>query len=344
MRAVQLVGAQQVELRDVDEPDVGPGDVLLRVTGAGVCHSDLHLRHIGHQFLALPMTLGHEIAGTVAAVGPGVDGWENGQSALVYLCWGCGACRACAAGADNACERYARATVPAPGIGLPGGMAELVCVPARHLFALAGLDPVAAAPLADAALTTYHAISLARARLTPGSTALVIGVGGLGHLAVQILRATSAATIVAIDTDEARLRAAVELGADTTLPSDAQAAEEVLRLTGGRGADVVFDVVGIQQTLELATGCIANRGQLMLVGLGGGQLTVPADVPPVGLPWGASVIKPYAGTRADLDEVLALARAGRIAAHVEPFALDDAPEVLDRLEAGAITGRAVLVP
>jgi propanol-preferring alcohol dehydrogenase len=224
-------------------------------------------------------------------------------------------------------------------------MAENVTVPARHLAHLGDLDPVSAAPLTDAALTPYHAIALSRDRLGPSSTVAVIGVGGLGHMAVQILQATSAATVVAIDTDEGRLRHATELGAGHAVPSDDHAPDEVLRLTAGRGADVVLDFVGSDATLALAAGCVATAGHVTVVGLAEGGLPVPAAAPPpAGLPWGCSVTKPYGGTRRDFQEVLALGRAGRIAVHVERFGLDEAASVLDRLERGDVDGRAVLVP
>lgn len=344
MRAFQLVAPQSVELRDVPEPEPAPTEVLLRVTGAGVCHSDLHFLEIGHELFSLPMTLGHEIVGTVVATGEAATGWEAGQEAAVYLSWGCGKCRACIEGADQYCESYPRGTVPGAGIGYPGGMADLVTVPARQLIDLEGLDPLMAAPLTDAALTPYHAIDLSRERLCPSSTVVVVGVGGLGHMAVQILRAITRSTIVAVDTDETRLRDAVGHGADHMVPSDSTAAAEILSLTAGRGADVVLDFVGIDQTLALAADCIASRGQITAVGVAGGQLAYNTAGPPVGLPWGVSVVRPYGGTRRDLQEVLTLARRGAIKAQVEKFDLDSAAAVLEKLSKGEINGRAVLVP
>ena len=344
VRAFQITGFRCAEVRDIPVPAPGPGEVMLRVTGAGVCHSDVHLRHVGHKVFSLPMTLGHETSGTIAALGEGVSGWEVGQPALVYLCWGCGNCRACESGAENYCEGFPRGTVPGPGMGYEGGMAELIVAPARQIVEIGDLDPVAAAPLVDAALTSYHAISLSRDRLEPWSTVVMIGVGGLGHMAVQIVRAISDATIVAVDTDEGRLRQAIERGADHALPSDERAAEEVLKLTGGRGADVVLDFVGAEPTLAFAAGCISTRGRIAVVGLSRGELSFTAAGPPLGLPWGVSVIKPYAGTRPDLQQVLALAAAGEIVVNANRFPLAQAPRVLDQLEQGEIDGRAVLVP
>ncbi|MQA96681.1 MAG: alcohol dehydrogenase catalytic domain-containing protein [Streptosporangiales bacterium] len=342
MKAFQLVAPGRTELLDVDVPEPQAGEVLLKVTGAGVCHSDLHLLHA--QALPFPMTLGHEPAGEVVAAGPGVTGWAPGQRALVYIVWGCGLCRACARGAENACERFPRGQVPGPGLGLPGAMAEYVAVPARTLVPLGDLDPVDAAPLTDAGLTPYHAISTARDVLMPGSTAVVIGVGGLGHMALQILRATAGgARVIAVDVDAAKLEAATGLGAHETLVSGPGTAAEILELTGGRGADAVFDFVGAEPTLAMAAVAVASYGRVTVVGLAGGSLAFPAAAPPQGLPWGAAILKPYAGTRHDLHAVIALARSGKIEVTVERHPLADAAQVLDRLEQGQIQGRAVLV-
>src|SRR5690606_21153569 len=209
-------------VREVDDPEPGPGEVLLKVSGAGVCHSDLHILHAEEALFPTPMTLGHEVAGTIRGIGDGVTGWDEGTPVLVHPVWGCGRCRQCVLGAENYCEAHPRSTVPGPGLGRDGGMADLVAVPARHLVPLGDLDLVEAAPLTDAGLTPYHAISLSRSRIAASSTVVVIGIGGLGHLAVQILRATSGATIVALDTDDGRLELATALGAHRTLMSDAE--------------------------------------------------------------------------------------------------------------------------
>ena len=345
MRAFQLVEPGQTEVREVERPAPGPGEVLLRVGGAGVCHSDIHLVHAPRAPFPLPITLGHELAGWVEELGPGVAGWEQGAAALAYLCWGCGRCRACVVGEENYCEAFPRGQVPGPGLGFDGAMAQFVVVPARHLVALGDLDPAEGAPLTDAALTSWHAIERSRARLTPSATGAVIGVGGLGHMAVQLLRATSAARIVAVDVDEGRLGRALEHGADHALAAGPQAAEEILGLSAGRGADVVLDFVGDDASLQLAGAVVATHGHIVVVGLARGTLAfTAASAGRRALPWGVSVSKPYGGTVRDLHEVVALARAGRIAPTVERFPLDDAEQVFQRLESGGIRGRAVLVP
>jgi len=344
MRAFQLIDPGRAEVREIGDPEPGPGEVLVRVTGAGVCHSDLHILHASESLFPTPMTFGHEVAGTVAAVGSGVTGWDPGTPVLVYLAWGCGRCRQCALGAENYCQAHPRGTTPGPGLGADGGMADLISVPNRHIVPLGDLDPVEAAPLTDAGLTPYHAISLSRSRLDASSTVVVIGVGGLGHMALQILRATSGATIVALDTDEGRLRQATDLGADRTLVSDAGSAEEIMRMTGGIGADVVFDFVGAAPTLTTAAACIRSEGQITAVGLAGGELPFRSEAVPTHLPWGTTISRPYGGTRRDLQEVVALAQKGRIKVHVERFVLTDAAQALEKLEHGDISGRAVLVP
>jgi alcohol dehydrogenase, propanol-preferring len=345
MRAFQLVEPGHAEVREVERPAPGPGQVLLRVAGAGVCHSDVHLLHSPKAPFPLPFTLGHEVGGSIEELGPGVDGWQAGDSGLVYLCWGCGRCRACAVGEENYCEAFPRGQVPGPGLGFPGAMADFVVVPARHLVPLGDLDPVDSAPLTDAALTSLHAINVVRARLVSGSIALVIGVGGLGHVAVQLLRRTSAARIIAVDSDEERLTLAREHGADDVVMAGSQAAAEVLGMSGGRGVDAVLDFVGLDATLELAAAVVGTRGHICIVGLARGVLPIVAAAPGRrAQPWGTMVSRPYGGTVGDLHEVLALAHAGMVALRIERFGLDEAPSVLQRLEAGRVHGRAVLVP
>lgn len=343
MKAFQLTAPGQVELREIDIPVPSAGQVLLRVTGAGVCHSDLHIIHAPAGF-PTPMTLGHEVSGTVALTGEGVVGWEEGAPALVYICWGCGRCAACLSGAENYCRAYPRSTVPGGGLGLDGGMADYVVVPARHLVPLGDLDPIAATPLTDAGLTPYHAISQARTRLRPSATAVVIGIGGLGHIGLQILKATTGVNIIAVDTDEARLGQATELGADHVLFSNSSATADILALTNQVGADVVFDFVGLDTTLTIAGNVVRSGGQIMVVGLGGGTLPITAIGMALPVPWGAIVQKPYGGTRRDLVEVVALAAAGRINVATTAFALTEAANVLNSLERGEILGRAVLLP
>src|SRR5215207_8344153 len=258
MRAIRLTAWEQpAQLVEVPQPEPDPGEVLVRVTAAGLCHSDLHLMHwpAGALPYALPFTLGHEIAGTVAALGPGAAGPEIGAPVLVYGPWGCGRCRACSVGAEHLCA--AGLTGRGAGLGRDGGLAEYVVVPSpRLLVELDGLDPVAAAPLADAGLTPYHAIRRARDLLAPGTSAIVIGAGGLGHVAVQILKALSPARVIAVDRRDEALEVATRAGADLVLQATGLTAGELRRAAGGRGAALVLDCVGSDETLALAADAV----------------------------------------------------------------------------------------
>lgn len=345
MRTVTFTRTDTVELVDKPVPDIGPTEVLLEVAGAGLCHSDLAI--IGQPDSPLiGSTLGHEVAGTVAEVGTEVTDWSAGDTALVALVLSCGRCRECLAGRDNQCRTVAPRSAPAPlspGIGSPGGMAEYIAVQARHLDPLSGLDPVDSAPLSDAGLTPMHAINSARDRLTTDSTALVLGLGGLGHMGLQILSATTGVRIIAADTDPEKVAYAAEHGADLAIPSDADTAARVLDETDGIGADAVFDFVGVQPTVDIARGCVAVGGALRFVGLGGGGFDYVAGSGS-GLPWGVDVQRSYGGTRADMGQVLALARAGRISVQTQRRDLGDAPRAFADLDSGTVQGRIVLVP
>ena len=340
MRAFRLVAPHRAELQTVARPAPGPGDVLLRVGAAGVCHSDLHILDADDALgLPLPLTLGHENAGWIEALGPGVVGLERGEAVAVYGIVGCGTCIACLAGRDNECRRIAPGGI---GLSRDGGMAEYVVVPARQVLPIGELDVAVAAPLTDAGLTPYHAIALTRRGLRPGSTCLVIGVGGLGHMAVQILAATSASRIVAVDVRDGALRLARESGAHETIVAGAEAATAIRALVGPApgGVDVVLDFVGSPATVELARAVVSAGGDVAVVGLAGGAL-------PVGygsLPFETRVVMTFWGTRGELAEVLALARAGKLRPHVERYPLGRVEEAYQALRAGRLQGRAVVIP
>lgn len=346
MRAVTYVKNDTIEILEKPIPEIGPDEVLLRVRGAGLCHSDLTIIGLGDDNPLIGGTLGHEASGTVERVGAQVQGWAPGDNALVSLVLSCGQCRECFAGRDNSCvTAYPRGALAplSTGIGTPGGMADYLAVKARHIDPLGDLDPVNAAPLADAALTPMHAINTVRDRLTGDATVVVIGLGGLGHMALQIIAAVSGSRIIALDTDPAKLKFAALHGASVVIPSDASAAERILAETGGRGADVVLDFVGAQPTVDLATAVIAPGGAIRFVGLGGGSFSYAADNDPH-LPWGVNIERAYGGTRSDMREVIALAQQGKISVEVVRYPLDDALQAFDDLRHGRIQGRAVLVP
>jgi alcohol dehydrogenase, propanol-preferring len=344
VKAVRLVRWQAPpELRELDVPDPGPGEVLVKVAAAGLCHSDLHVMEWASPPFPwrLPFTLGHETAGTVAALGPGATGVEEGDAVLVYGPWGCGTCTQCISGAENLCEHRLERPGTGSGLGYDGGLAEYLLVPSSRLLVPIGdLDPVHAAPLADAGLTPYHALKSELPRLVPGSSVLVIGVGGLGHVAVQLLRELSPARVVAVDLREESRRLALAAGAAAALDANGLDPADVRRELGGRGATAVFDFVGNDATLALAAATLATAGHVSAVGVGGG--TFPMALGRTPLEW--SLRRPSWGTLPELHEVVALAQAGAIEIAVERFALEQAVEAYERLRRGAVAGRAVVVP
>ncbi|MDS1271584.1 NAD(P)-dependent alcohol dehydrogenase [Lipingzhangella sp. LS1_29] len=344
MRAVQYATVgEPPRVVDVATPEPGPGQLLVQVTAAGVCHSDLEVMSWPSDAFPypLPLTLGHEGAGTVAALGSGVDRVSAGESVLIYGPWGCGVCRACSRGAENYCPRAAELGIRPPGLGNPGALAEFVLVDSqRHVVPLGDLDPVAAVPLTDAGLTPYHAINRARPNLFPGSITVVIGVGGLGHVAVQLLRAMSATTVIALDVREQSRELALRSGAHHALPSDDNAVSAIHELTDGAGANAVFDFVGAQATMDLAARVVGMDAAITLVGIGGGALPVSFASPPFGVRVGTT----YWGTRSELVELVELARRGEVDVQVERYDLDEAPSVYERMTSGQIHGRAVIVP
>jgi propanol-preferring alcohol dehydrogenase len=289
----------------------------------------------------LPFTLGHENAGWVEALGDGVAGFDIGQPVAVYGSWGCGYCRPCMAGVEQFCDHKDELGPQGAGLGFDGGMASLMLVHhARHLVPLDSLSPVEAAPLTDAALTPYHAVQRALPLLVPGSNALVLGVGGLGHLAIQILEVLTPATVIAVDRSPEALALASEVGATYCVTPGPNAADEITTLTKGRNVDVVLDFVGAQDTLELGIAVIRPMGQLALIGVGDGS--VPFNF--FSQPFEASLATTDWGSRSELVEVLALAESGKITTKIPEFPLADAAGVYERIAAGDLRGRAVIVP
>jgi propanol-preferring alcohol dehydrogenase len=338
-----MTADQRPDFGEVDVPGPGPGEVLIKVAGAGACHSDLHLmeRPPGGLGFALPFTLGHENAGWVEALGPGVRDLDVGEPVAVYGPWGCGRCPACRRSAENHCENAAQIGARGGGLGRDGGMAPYMLIPAaRLLIPLGDLDPVEAAPLSDAGLTPYHAIKRNLDRLVPGSSALVIGIGGLGHMAVQILRAVSPARVIAADIDEGKLALARELGADQVVGSGDEAPAQIRELTHGLGAAVVLDFVGNDATMKLAASVARPDGEVTVAGLAGGTLPFRAGA----LPFDCAITVPYWGSAVELTEVLALAREGTIRSRIHRFPLSQAPDAYAQLREGKIDGRAVITP
>ena len=279
MRALRLMNwKSEPELVEVPKPIPDHGQVVIRIGGAGACHSDLHLMHDfapGTLPFAVPFTLGHENAGWVDSVGTGVRHVKEGDAVAVYGPWGCGACPRCQLGMETYCENPAGSYAPGGGggLGVDGGMADYMLVPAeRFLVKLpVGLTPEIAAPLTDAGLTPYHAVRRSWSKMTPDATVVIIGVGGLGHMAVQIVKTTTSAQVIAVDAKDDARQLATKVGADHVLTSDATTADKIKELTGGRGADVVLDFVGAETTIRQAMAAARVLGDVTIVGIAGNR-------------------------------------------------------------------------
>jgi alcohol dehydrogenase, propanol-preferring len=342
MRAARLHAyGKPLEIDDVPRPTPGPGQAVIRVEGAGFCHSDLHIISGEIQLLPrMPLTLGHENAGTVAAIGDGVRAVREGDRVAVYGGWGDGFCDYCAAGEENLCPTM-------QWVGLSeheGGYAEYLLVPhERYLVPLHTLEPKVAAPLTDAALTPYRAVTRALSAVPPDYPVLVIGCGALGQFGVKILRLLSGAEIIAIDLDDQKLATARESGATHTINArDSEVQRRVLDIARGVGVSAVFDFVGADSTLALALATTRPAGRVVQVGLAGGtaQVTALKTVKPE-----VSVSVSWWGNIRELREVIALVESGRLTPiPLEFWPLDKINDVYDRVKRGEVAGRAVLTP
>ncbi|MDQ1430964.1 MAG: alcohol dehydrogenase, propanol-preferring [Actinomycetota bacterium] len=339
MTAYQLVewGAPP-EFREVEVPTPAPDEVLIRVAGVGLCHSDFMFLDSPPGVIpwSLPFTLGHESAGWVEQLGAEVDDLEIGQAVAVAGIHSCGRCQYCIRGQDNYCPRGASGR----GYGEDGGLAHFLVVPRRELVPLTTLDPRRVGPLTDAGATSYHAVKRALPKLIPGSTAVVIGAGGLGSYAVQFLRRLTGAQVIAVDVVQQRLDLARELGAHVSLMSDETTSTRVRELTGGLGATAVFDFVGDDTTMKMALATAATLGTVAIVGAGGGTAKVSWGV----LPLECDLYIPMAASIADLHEVIALAETGELRVEVELFDFDRAPDAYERFRQGDLRSRAVVTP
>jgi NAD+-dependent secondary alcohol dehydrogenase Adh1 len=326
-----------LELVDLPAPEIsGHSEVVVRIGGAGVCATDLHaidgmMEPAG---VTLPLVLGHENAGWVEEVGDAVSTVAPGDAVLVYPPFSCGLCVPCRRGNDMHCERH-----QFTGISVDGGFAERVLVSERSLIKLPeGIEPAEVAPHADAGLTAYHAVRRLAHLAVPGTASVVIGVGGVGHIALQLLRELGSSRVIAVDVDERRRRLAGELGADVVVGGDL--VEAVREETAGRGADLVFDFVGTDATHTESLQMVARGGSYSVIGYGG---TVTA--PSIAFVGGeVSVVGNLVGTWVDLWELLQLHAAGRVRLVSETHPLESVNEVLESLREGEVVGRAVLVP
>jgi alcohol dehydrogenase, propanol-preferring len=332
------------ELQQVPVPAVAAGEVLVKVAGNGLCHSDVGMMHSGAEAFPfphwqLPFTLGHEIAGWVAKCGAGVAGFSVGQPVILVATHSDGTCGFCLSGQDNNCEVASAGR----GYGRDGGLAPHVHLAStRPLIALKSLDPRTAGPLADAGATAMHAVRRVLPRLAAGAHAVVIGAGGLGSFAVQLLRLLSGARVIAVDLNEARLDYAKRLGAHEALTGvTARTAADLHSATGGRGAEAVLDFVGSDATIEAGLAAVRRTGAYGLIGAAMGRLNRPWFHL---LPKDGEVFNFTGSTIADLDEIVKLAEGGRLVNDTECFAFEDTPRAYAALDAGTLTGRAVVAP
>ena len=341
MKAVRIHGYhQQPVVDEVPEPSVkGPLDVVIKIGGAGVCRTDLHI--IEGQWDAamhptLPYTLGHENAGWVHEIGSAVTNVAVGDTVILHPTPTCGLCRACRAGNDMHC-----ADNSFPGLSHDGGMAEYLLTSARACVKLdPKTQPADVAALADAGITAYHAVRKAIPLLYPGTTAVVIGAGGLGHIGVQCLAALTATTIVVVDRNPDALKLASELGARHTVVADGTHVDAVKELTGGQGAHVVLDFVAEQGAEMDGWNMTRRAGSYYVIGYGG-TLTIPTlDI----ISTERNIIGNIVGTYNDLVELMALAQGGKVTLHTKAYPLDAAPDAFADLDAGRVRGRAILVP
>jgi NAD+-dependent secondary alcohol dehydrogenase Adh1 len=341
MKAVRLHEYESSPVvEEVADPEVvRPFDVVVRIGGAGLCRTDLHIiegQWVTKTDVALPYTLGHENAGWLHAVGSAVEHLQVGDAVILHPIMTCGFCRACRAGDDVHCEAQAF-----PGIDTDGGMAEFIRTSARSVVKLApGVEPASVAALADAGLTAYHAVKKALPLLHPGSTCVVVGAGGLGHIGIQCLRAMSATRIVVLDRNEEALDLARDWGADETVLADGTHLDRVLELTGGKGAEVVLDFVA-EGGAEWESWSMTRRaGSDFVIGYGG-TVRIPAiDV----ISTERNVIGNLVGSYNDLVELMALATDGRVRMHTHSYPLDAVDEAIGDLHAGRLRGRGILVP
>ena len=343
MRAVQVVGfGEPVVVADVPEPEItGPEDVVVRVAGAGVCRTDLHIVEGGlaEAFAqTLPLTLGHENSGHVVAVGAAVRHLAPGDAVIVHPAVTCGFCDACRRGTDMHCRTWRF-----PGVdGLPGGYAELLRTSARALVKLpSGTEPAPLAPFADAGLTAMHAVRRLASFTGPDATVVCLGSGGVGQVAIQLLRILTAARVVVVEPHEGRAATARRLGAHEVLTMPAgEAADAVLDLTDGRGAQAVLDLVGDGDVPQQALRMLAKGAVYSIVGYGGGVRIEHLDM----INRELTIVGNQIGSQGDLVDLMTLVTSGRVTLDTEMFPLADAAEVLRAVHEGRIAGRAVLVP
>jgi NAD+-dependent secondary alcohol dehydrogenase Adh1 len=341
MKAVQLEKYDAMPaLVEVPDPQIsGPLDIIVRIGGAGVCRTDLHIiegQWAEKTHVALPYTLGHENAGWVSAAGDAVTNVAVGDPVILHPLVTCGLCRACRDGDDVHCTNSSF-----PGIDTDGGYAQYLKTTARSAIKLdPSLQPADVAALADAGLTAYHAVAKAARKLHPGDRAVVIGAGGLGHIGVQVLRALSPVEMIVLDRNADALALAKQLGAHHAVLADDNAVAAVQDLTDGQGAEAVIDFVGEGGAVEMGVASLRRNGNYYVIGYGG-SINIPTiDV----ISTEINFIGNLVGSYNDLAELMVLAARGLVTLHTATYPLSDYQRALDDLDHGTVRGRAMLVP
>ena len=341
MRAVQVTGYHQnLQLAEVPVPTpTGPFDVVVKIGGAGVCRTDLHIlegQWAEKSQVQLPYTIGHENAGWVHAIGSAVTNVREGDKVIVHPLVTCGLCRACRSGDDVHCEASSF-----PGIDTDGGYAEYLKTSARSVVKIdEALEPADVAALADAGLTAYHAAAKAARRLTPRDRCVIIGAGGLGHIGIQVLKALSPAELIVVDRNPEAVKLAVSIGAHHGVVADGTHVEQVLELTDGNGAEAVIDFVGEGGSTGEGVRMLHRAGDYHVVGYGE-KINVPTiDI----ISTEINFIGNLVGSYNDLCDLMALAARGAVTLHTAKYRLDDFQSAIDDLDAGNVRGRAILIP
>lgn len=331
---------QPLEYEDIEKPAVtAPTDVIIKIGGAGVCRTDLHLiEGIWDRALEtpLPFTIGHENAGWVDEIGSGVTEFKIGDPVIVHPVASCGKCLSCRAGEDMHCENLVF-----PGLSADGGYAEYLKTSERALIKLEnGVEPKDVAPLADAGITAYRAVQKAAPFARPGTVTILTGMGGLGHIAVQLMKEFGNGEVIALDTNSERLDMAIEYGADEKILADGNHLQRINEFTNGKGPDVIIDFVGEDDTHKESMEMLKKGGHYFVVGYGG-VLHVPSlDI----INNEFNVIGSLVGNYNQLYELMRLHAKGKVHLHSTTYPMSEANEVLQMLEEGKINGRTVLVP
>jgi NAD+-dependent secondary alcohol dehydrogenase Adh1 len=341
MRAVQVVGYHTpLQLNELPQPTItGPLDVIVKIGGAGVCRTDLHIlegQWAAKTGVGLPYTIGHENAGWVHEVGPAVSNVKVGDKVILHPLITCGLCRACRFGDDVHCENS-----QFPGIDTDGGYADYLKTTARSAVRIDdNLEPADVAALADAGLTAYHAAAKAARALRPGDFCVMIGAGGLGHIGIQVLKSISAATLVVVDRNPDAVKLAREIGADIGVVADGTQVEQVLEITGGKGAEAVVDFVGEGGATTEGVAMLRRAGNYYVVGYGEN-----IDVPTIDvISTEINFIGNLVGSYNDLQELMVLAAQGDVTLHTSKYPLENFQQAIDDLDAGRVRGRAILIP